>query len=212
MTAEVLVVCTANVCRSPVAAALLDRRVHASGRGDLVVRSAGTAAVTGAGVCPEAVRLLLGAEDGAPDGGDPLSSHAARPVDRAALRAADLVLVMTRDHRAAVAALDPLSRSRTFTLREAATLGEAVGVGDAADVTRLVEAMDAARGLVPLAAAPPSGSWRRLRRRRTEVDAGVDVADAHTDRVSHAAVAALLDDSVARLAAVLAGPRRVASG
>ena len=46
------------------------------------------------------------------------------------IRAADLVLTMTRAHRRTVLGLDPLALRRTFTLSEAAALARVSHVGD----------------------------------------------------------------------------------
>lgn len=111
MTARVLVVCTANVCRSPMAAALLNHHLsHIDA--DVTVRSAGTRAVE-LPVDPEAVRALdeLGVR---------LVDHVPRRIDRTMIAddGADLVITMTRDHLRQVATTSPDAWPRTFTLRE----------------------------------------------------------------------------------------------
>lgn len=107
-----LVVCTANVCRSPVAAALLARDLAAVG---VEVTSAGTEAVPGMPAAPEAVEVVrrelgLGLE------------HRSRPLTAALLEQADLVLTMTREQSTLVTAQDPRALRRVFTLRELARI------------------------------------------------------------------------------------------
>lgn len=85
---KVLVVCTANICRSPYAAAALAQRLPA-----LDVCSAGVQASSGRAV--DAVMAGYAVERGYRD----LSTHRSQPVLAALLRACDLVLCMERAHR-----------------------------------------------------------------------------------------------------------------
>ena len=210
--ARVLVVCTANVCRSPTTALLLHQRLRATGA-DIAValQTAGTDADPGAGFCPVAADLV------GPAAGRLLDGHASHLLTRADLEEADLVLVMERAHRAAVVALSPGAGLRTFTLREAAALAGALGqrLGDGRgqpggrpgrDVPGLVRAMHAARGTVVPAAHPrPLGD--RLQR-ASRVDP-LDVPDAHVRRrTTHAQVLALLQEGVHGWVAGLVGPAR----
>lgn len=103
--ASLLVVCHANVCRSPVAEAYLR-----SGLPDRIeVSSAGTHAVSGAPAHPHAVSLL------ARQGLD-LSGHRATRLSPGMAAAADLILVMDTELRQEVAALYPAARGRVFLL------------------------------------------------------------------------------------------------
>ena len=89
---NVLLVCTGNTCRSPMAAAILDSL--GSGRG-VRVRSAGTSAVDGAPAAIEAQRVV---ERHALS----LAAHRSTPLDSALLEWADHVLVMESYHRRVV--------------------------------------------------------------------------------------------------------------
>lgn len=88
---RILVLCTGNICRSPVAEALFKQRFPTRN-----ITSAGLGALVGEGVEPQARRLAEA------DGID-LSAHVARQVDNEMLRSADLILVMSDGHRRAVA-------------------------------------------------------------------------------------------------------------
>ena len=56
--ANILVICTANICRSPVAAALLRDRLRRRGLSDWRVESAGTWAVVARGASRYSVDLM----------------------------------------------------------------------------------------------------------------------------------------------------------
>ena len=105
---HILFVCTGNICRSPTAERL-------AAAGGVTASSAGTRAVIGHPVHPEAARVLRHL------GGDP-SGFAARQLTAKIAGAADLVVTMTRAHRDAVLELAPRQLRRTFTLTEAAEL------------------------------------------------------------------------------------------
>ena len=105
---RVLIVCTGNTCRSPLAvAALLDEL--GPDRERVEVLSAGTAAREGQPASAPTIELA------AQEGFD-LRTHRSRRVTPALARAADLILVMERDHARAVQALgaDP-DRTHVFS-------------------------------------------------------------------------------------------------
>ncbi|GAB3970806.1 protein-tyrosine-phosphatase [Actinoallomurus acanthiterrae] len=113
---HVLFVCTANICRSPMAAELARLRLGAAARsGDILVSSAGTHGHDGADMDPDAAAVLrsLGGET---------AGFSARTVTVPLLSSADLVLTAERGHRAAVAALHPSAHARMFTILEFARL------------------------------------------------------------------------------------------
>ena len=88
----VLFVCTANVCRSPMAEAIFnalaeDRGLH------FRARSSGLAALEDEPIAPKARAALE-------EVGIPVGHHRARQVNESMLREADLVLAMTPRHMA----------------------------------------------------------------------------------------------------------------
>ena len=113
----VLVVCTGNICRSPLAELLGRARLSTllGNSGVLRLESAGTRAVVGSAMDPASARVLQEL------GGNPEGFRARHLTDQLAA-AADLTLTMTRDHRRDVLGRAPRAMSRTFTLREAAGL------------------------------------------------------------------------------------------
>lgn len=108
---RLLVVCTANACRSYMAAAFIAQRVRERGL-PIAVASAGTHVV---GLPVDSDAMVVLAEQGidAPH-------HQPRSLDRhiVATDGADLIIAMTREHVREVVALDRTAWSRTFTLRE----------------------------------------------------------------------------------------------
>ncbi|SDH29688.1 arsenate-mycothiol transferase ArsC [Agrococcus jejuensis] len=107
---RVLVVCTGNVCRSPLTAAVLRARL-APCTADFAIASAGLRALEGEPIDPpvaaEAARL-----------GVDVSEHRGRAFAADEAAAADLVIVATRRQRALAVELAPSIVRRTFTLLE----------------------------------------------------------------------------------------------
>lgn len=121
----ILVVCTANQCRSPVAAALLRRRLTDSPHpGPWQVASAGTWARPNA---PAAALMVQVAEEWGID----LRDHRAQEVNAQLLAEQDLVLVMERGQKEALALEFPWVTPRLHLLSELA--GPAYDVADPID-------------------------------------------------------------------------------
>ena len=118
---KILLVCTGNICRSPLAAALMQRALGERGAEGIEVSSAGTGAWDGAPVSEGA--YLVGLEQGLD-----LSAHRARLLTRDLVEQSDLILTMARHHRARVDELG--GEGRVFVLGEYAGRG-----GDAAEVS-----------------------------------------------------------------------------
>jgi len=91
LTLSVLMVCTGNICRSPMAEGLLWHLLPKNLKPVVSVRSAGTHGLHGNRAEPFAVRAA------AAHGAD-ISQHRARILDAGMIRSADLVLAMERYH------------------------------------------------------------------------------------------------------------------
>jgi low molecular weight protein-tyrosine phosphatase len=117
---SILVVCTGNICRSPMAEGFL-RDALIRRFGDLApdVSSAGTIGWTGSPASPESVVA-------AGERGSDIESHQARELQPPMIEGADLVLCMAGEHRAAVVEVVPEAEARTFTLKELVRLLEAL--------------------------------------------------------------------------------------
>ena len=121
MIKHILLVCTGNICRSPIAEALLLRALQERGLDAIGVSSAGTGAWDGAPASEGA--YLVGLERGLD-----LSGHRARLLTRELVEQSDLILTMARHHRARVDELG--GEGKVFVL------GEYAGrEGDAAEVS-----------------------------------------------------------------------------
>src|SRR5258708_37002330 len=94
MIQHVLFVCTGNICRSPLAASLLERALKERSI-EMTVSSAGTGAWDGAPASEGA--YLVGLERGLD-----LSGHRARLLTRGLEGRVDLILTMSRHHPARV--------------------------------------------------------------------------------------------------------------
>lgn len=119
--ANILIVCTANICRSPVAEALLADRLAKRGAADWVVSSVGTWAMTQRGASRNSVELM------ARQGYD-LSNHISRMVELDHLQAADLVLTMEIGHAEALRAEFPSEADKVYLLSE--MTGDAYNISD----------------------------------------------------------------------------------
>jgi protein-tyrosine phosphatase len=113
----VLLVCTGNTCRSPMAS-LLARRLIAERIGcqpeqledcGVVVASAGIAAMVGGRASPQAVEVMQ-------QRGLDLGGHETQPLTEQLARHADVILTMTRGHREAILMQWPEAAGRTRLL------------------------------------------------------------------------------------------------
>ncbi|GAA1731981.1 hypothetical protein [Brachybacterium phenoliresistens] len=117
---HLLIVCTANICRSPVAEAALAGALSATG---IVVTSAGTASRDGAPAAPESVeyvRSVLGIR----------LQHRSRALTPMIATGADLVLTLTQQQKTQVIREAPSVVRRTFTLLELAGITRELGPED----------------------------------------------------------------------------------
>ena len=112
---RVLVICTGNVCRSPLAERVLQYGFDESAPGQFDVTSAGTCGLTGRDAEPAIVEI-------AARKGVSMSGFRAREVTAELISQAHLILTMTREHRSSIVQLVPAALRRTFTLREFARI------------------------------------------------------------------------------------------
>jgi len=127
---RLLLVCTGNTCRSPMAVGLarklladkLNCRVAELRRKGLDIVSAGAFATDGLGPMPEAVAAAgkLGAD---------ISRHRSRALTGELIRSADVILCMKDSHVAEVLRVVPSAAGRTLRLDEKGDVPDPVGGG-----------------------------------------------------------------------------------
>lgn len=107
MIRNILVVCTGNICRSPMAEGLL-RETYPTSQG-FSIGSAGIAALVGEPPAPEAVAAMRSR-------GIDITTCRGRLCDDKLLMPADLVLVMEEIHRKWIFSNHPQTRGKVFLL------------------------------------------------------------------------------------------------
>ncbi len=168
---HVLLVCTANICRSPLAAAMLARGLADAG----VAASVDSAGVLDAGrQPPDEILDELRAR-----GFDEWLTHQSSSLTPERVRDAELIVCMAREHLREVVAVVPEARPYTFTLKDLVRRG---GAGDAPRATgglsTWLAALDATRTSADLLGSsaeddvedPFGRSRRAYRRTAAELD------------------------------------------
>jgi protein-tyrosine-phosphatase len=131
---------------------------------------------SGAALCSEMRDYLKRSGVSAAD----MEAHASVAVTAEALQAADLILVMTKEQRAAVARISPSAQHKTFLLTQAARFSQWFLDADQSEFT--------AGSLL---------GWWGLARAHAGFAEDPDVVDAHVgERVTHAEVIPLVDSSI----------------
>ena len=109
MIRHILVVCVGNICRSPMAEALL--RDALRGQEEITVESAGLGALVGHPADEHAVELMS-------EQGVDITAHRARQLHPDMVAAADLILVMETGHKISIDTADATVRGKVHRLGE----------------------------------------------------------------------------------------------
>jgi protein-tyrosine phosphatase len=104
----ILFVCSGNTCRSPIAKGILEKILE---KENVCVYSAGTIAQKGS--LPSEFAIIAAQKYGAD-----ISHHLSSPLTKELINDANLILVMSPKHRAAVFELVPEAKSKIFLLCE----------------------------------------------------------------------------------------------
>ena len=109
--AQILIVCTANICRSPVGEVLLRDRLQKRGLADWTVKSAGTWAQEKRGASQHSIEIM--AEQGLD-----ITEHQAEMIELIHMQNSDLVLCMESGHMEALKAEFPTCQNKIHLLSE----------------------------------------------------------------------------------------------
>lgn len=101
---NILVVCIGNICRSPMAEALLQQRFP-----EKSIDSAGVGALVGHAADPASIKIMQ-------NQGIDISSHIAKQIDENLAQKADLILTMSDGQNKWIEERFPFCRGKTFKL------------------------------------------------------------------------------------------------
>ena len=107
---KVLIVCSGNICRSPMVAAYLRQRLNRSGMSHVVVASAGTLGIKDSPASDTAIHAMAEIDID-------LAEHRSRALSSADLRSSEWVIAMDGGHLETLAARYPEGRDTRLLLR-----------------------------------------------------------------------------------------------
>jgi protein-tyrosine phosphatase len=109
MIRHILIVCVGNICRSPMAEALLRHELR--GQEQVTVESAGLGALVGEPASEHAIELMQ-------ERGIDITSHRGQQLTPELVSGADLILVMESRHKRVLEANEPMARGKIYRLGE----------------------------------------------------------------------------------------------
>jgi protein-tyrosine phosphatase len=107
---NIIIICTGNTCRSPMAEGILKSLLEERGVADIRVTSAGIGAMDGLPATPFAI-------EAARAWNVDISGHLSRQLTKRLIAEADLILAMSREHVEFVARQDRNAMKKTFLIK-----------------------------------------------------------------------------------------------
>jgi protein-tyrosine phosphatase len=105
---HILIVCVGNICRSPMAEALLRHELREQG---ITVESAGLGALVGEPASEHSIELMK-------ERGIDITSHRGQQLTPELVAGTDLILVMESRHKRVIEENEPMVRGKVFRLGE----------------------------------------------------------------------------------------------
>jgi protein-tyrosine-phosphatase len=157
---RILIVCTGNTCRSPMAQAMLSDLAARNGKA-IEVRSAGVATMSGLPASPHAATALRKRNLDVPGTSTALTGNE--------VRWADLILTLSTSHKRAIVQAYPDAIAKMYTLKEYALRGDAV-MDDVAEAESLYTELQVRQALGQQLSAEEQARLFELQRRIPNFD------------------------------------------